>query len=231
MIRKFNQMVKRQISFYNQDSYGHKAINNFFLKATQTMNLSEREIEIIKQPHSLLKVNVPVLRDDGTYSTIVAFRCHHTMHEMPLEGGLVVSPKINQQTVVDQALMTTIQHAYLKIPFGGARGGLKINSNNYSEQELEWIFKRLTIELAKYNFIGSKIDVISSEKGCKNEYMDFMKGIYDNLYGFKDINSSASVTGKSPVQGGNKNHSQTLGSAIYYSITTLLQHPQFEELR
>lgn len=206
MLRVFGHLMKKQRFFYNQSSHGHKAINNFFLEATQVMNLTDKETEIIQKPHSLLKVNVPVVRDDGSYSTIIAFRCHHTTHEMPVEGGLVVSPKINQQTVVDQALMATIQHAYLKIPFGGARGGLKINLNNYTESEIERIFKRLTIELAKYNFIGSKIDVISSEKGCKTQYMDFMKGIYDNLYGFKDINSSASVTGKSPVQGGNKNH-------------------------
>ncbi len=51
--------------------------------------------------------------------------------------------------------MTTIQHSYLKIPFGGARGGLKVNIENLSENEIEKLFKRLTVELTKYNFIGS----------------------------------------------------------------------------
>lgn len=62
--------------------------------------------------------------------------------------------------------MTTIQHSYLKIPFGGARGGLKVNIENLSENEIEKLFKRLTVELTKYNFIGSKIDVNGSDQGC-----------------------------------------------------------------
>lgn len=57
--------------------------------------------------------------------------------------------------------MTSIQHAYLKIPFGGSKGGLKLNVNNFSENEIERIFKRFAIELIKYKFLSSKIDVAS----------------------------------------------------------------------
>ena len=57
--------------------------------------------------------------------------------------------------------MTSIQHAYLKIPFGGSKGGLKMNINNFSRNEIEKAIKRMAVELIKYKFLGSKIDVAS----------------------------------------------------------------------
>ena len=59
--------------------------------------------------------------------------------------------------------MTSIQHAYLKIPFGGSKGGLKMSLNNFSQKEIEKVIKRMAIELIKYKFLGSKIDVTSQE--------------------------------------------------------------------
>lgn len=61
------------------------------------------------------------------------------------------------------AMMESIQLAFLKIPFGGSKGGLKINLSNFSEGEIERLIKRMAIELTKYNFIGSKIDIVAPE--------------------------------------------------------------------
>lgn len=63
----------------------------------------------------------------------------------------------------NQALMKSIQHAFLKIPFGGSKGGIKVNLDNYSKNEIERLIKRMAIEMVKYNFIGSKIDVPAPE--------------------------------------------------------------------
>lgn len=61
--------------------------------------------------------------------------------------------------------------------------------------------------------------------------MDYIKDIYQSIYGFKDINSDAIVTGKSDVNGGLKNHSSATGAAIHYSIKTLINHKKFEDVR
>lgn len=89
----------------------------------------------------------------------------------------------------------------------------------------------MTIELAKYNFIGSKIDVTGTDQGSKQLHMDHMKDIYETIYGHKDINSMATITGKSPEKGGMKNHNQALGASIYYCITNIIQNKAFEEIR
>ena len=72
-----------------------------------------------------------------------------------------------------------------------------MNLKNFSEKEIEKAIKRMTIELVKYKFLGSKTDVASQEQGSTSQHMDYMKEAYETIRGFQDINYQAVVTGKS----------------------------------
>ena len=64
------------------------------------------------------------------------------------------------------------------IPFGGSKGGLKVNLKFYSESEIERIIKRMAIEMFKYKFIGPEIDVPGPEQGSTRHHMDYIKDAY-----------------------------------------------------
>ncbi len=179
-----------------------QTINYFFNQGAKFTDIREDELEMIKTPNSILKLSIPLVKDDGSYDTITGFRCHHKLHKLPAKGGIRVSPFISMNSIESLALLKCLQLALLEIPFGGAKGGLKIDIKNYSQAEIDRIIRRYTIEMSKYNFIGPGIDVPAPEFGSNSHDMDIMADTYHTLYGMNDINTTAVVTGKTSTGGG-----------------------------
>lgn len=82
------------------------------------------------------------------------------------------------------------------IPFGGAKGGIKIDPGAYSTRELERITRKYTVELAKKGFIGPGMDSIGPGIGTNEQIMSWIKDTYVTMFGDKDINASCVATGK-----------------------------------
>ena len=112
----------------------------------------------------------------------------------------------------------TLKLSVHNIPYGGAKGGVKIDPNKYSERELKRITRRYTIELAKKNFIGAGIDVPGPDLGTNESTMNCMKDTYNTLYGEKDINANACVTGKSVSAGGVEGRTESTGLGVFFGI-------------
>ena len=84
-------------------------------------------------------VNFPIRLDDNTVKMIKGYRVQHNNILGPYKGGLRFNPNVNLDEIKSLALWMTLKTALQKIPFGGAKGGIKINPNNFSETELERI--------------------------------------------------------------------------------------------
>lgn len=82
----------------------------------------------------------------------------------------------------------SLKLAVVEVPFGGAKGGIKINPKQFSKSETERILRRYTIEMAKYNYIGPGIDVPGPDVGTGEWHMDIMKDTYCTLYGLSEFN-------------------------------------------
>lgn len=123
----------------------------------------------------------------------------------------------------------TLKLSVHNIPYGGAKGGVKVNPSKYSERELKRITRRYTIELAKKNFIGAGIDVPGPDLGTNEATMNCMKDTYNTLYGEKDVNANACVTGKSVSAGGVEGRTESTGLGVYYGIREVLMNNTLAE--
>lgn len=122
-----------------------------------------------------------------------------------------------QETEALSALMT-LKLSVHNIPYGGAKGGVRIDPRKYSERELLRATRRYTLELAKKNFIGAGIDVPGPDLGTNEQIMNCMKDTYTTLYGEKDVNSVGCVTGKSVSQGGIEGRTESTGLGVFYGV-------------
>jgi glutamate dehydrogenase (NAD(P)+) len=90
----------------------------------------------------------------------------------------------------------TFKLAVADVPFGGAKGGIKINPKKLSKNELERITRRYTMELIKKNFIGPAVDVLGPDMGTNEQTMTWIKDTYMSVRGEQDINAEGCATGK-----------------------------------
>jgi len=232
MSRPLSAIRKMKFSQEKLDEPGFlEGVQLFFKQAASHMTIAEDKLALIQSPDVTMKLNIPMIRDDGTYEVITAYRCHHKHHRLPLKGGTRISPHVDIQEVEALAFLMTLKLATVEVPFGGSKGGLCMDQSKYSKTEVERVMRRYTMELAKYNFIGPGIDVPGPDVGTGEWHMDIMKDTYHTLYGLSDFNMTAVVTGKSLVAGGIKGRPESTGLGVFYCIRNVLMKPIYEKLR
>lgn len=203
----------------------------FFTDAASHTNIPPDYLSLLKNPNATLKMNIPLLRDDGSFVTIEGYRCHHKQHRLPVKGGTRISIECDLEEVEALALLMSLKLAVVEVPFGGAKGGLKMDQSKFSKREIERVLRRYTIELCKYNFIGAGIDVPGPDVGTTEWHMDIMKDTYHTLYGMQDFNQTAIVTGKSIMGGGINGRPESTGLGVFYCINNILTEDAYEDIR
>ena len=175
-------------------------------------------IEVYKGCDNTLKMNLPLVRDNGKVEFIAAYRAQHKRHRLPTKGGTRYAPDVDLQEVEALASLMTLKCAVVDLPYGGAKGGIRINPRDYSAREIESLTRRYTVELAKKNFIGAAIDVPGPDMGTGEREMTWMKDTYTYFMGHQDINSSACCTGKSMPNGGIRGRTESTGLGVFYAL-------------
>eukprot|EP01022_Parablepharisma_sp_SALTPOND_P015494 TRINITY_DN2196_c0_g1_i1.p2 TRINITY_DN2196_c0_g1~~TRINITY_DN2196_c0_g1_i1.p2 ORF type:complete len:526 (-),score=78.85 TRINITY_DN2196_c0_g1_i1:928-2505(-) len=199
----------------------------YFDEATKHLTIRKDILELIKRCQTVVSFTIPLKRDNGKIELIHAHRAHHSYHNMPCKGGIRYAPDVDIQEVQALATLMTFKLAVADIPFGGAKGGVRINPKNYSQAELERLTRKYTIELAKKDIIGPAIDVPAPDMGTGSQTMAWMVDTYNTLYGTRDINSSALVTGKPLVLGGIDGRTEATGLGVFYGINELFNNDKF----
>ena len=194
-----------------------QSVEKSFDKAASLTKWDKGLLEQIKACNSVYRMRFPVKMDDGRIEVIEAYRVQHSQHKSPCKGGIRFSDEVNQDEVMALAALMTYKCAIVNVPFGGGKGGIKINPRKYSTYELEKITRRYTAELVKKNFIGPGIDVPAPDYGTGEREMAWIVDTYQSLKP-GDIDAAGCVTGKPITQGGVRGRKEATGLGVFFGI-------------
>ena len=129
--------MSNEVSFLEQ-------VNQMFEKAARYTDHPRGLLTQIKMCNGVYAMEFPLQRDDGTIETIRAWRAEHSHHKLPTKGGIRYASNVNEDEVKALATLMTYKCAIVDVPFGGAKGGVKVSTREYSTSELQRITRRCT---------------------------------------------------------------------------------------
>ena len=198
-----------------------------FDKAAKFTNWDPGILEQIKACNSVYKMKFPVRIGDNI-EVIEAYRVQHSHHKTPCKGGIRFSMAVNQDEVMALAALMTYKCAIVNVPFGGAKGGIKIDPKKYSVFDLEKITRRYTSELVKKNFIGPGTDVPAPDYGTGEREMAWILDTYVAMHP-GEVDAAGCVTGKPVSQGGVRGRKEATGLGVFYGIREVCNMPTIME--
>lgn len=196
-------------------------------KAAQHLKYSKGLIEQIKVCNAVYRINFPV-KIGNEIQVIEAYRVQHSHHRLPTKGGIRYSDMVDQDEVMALAALMTYKCAVVDVPFGGAKGGIKINPKNYTVNQLEKITRRYAYELIKRGFIGPSVDVPAPDYGTGEREMSWIVDTY-TAFNPNQIDANGCVTGKPISQHGIHGRSEATGRGVFYGLRHACQ--QKEEMK
>jgi glutamate dehydrogenase (NAD(P)+) len=202
--------MSETISFFDQ-------VNRNFDMAARFTSHRPGILQQIKEINSVIHLTFPIKRDDGTVDVVHAWRAEHSQHKLPTKGGIRYAMNVNEDEVMALAALMTYKCAIVNVPFGGAKGGVKISAHDYSTDELERITRRFTFELFKKNFIGPGLDVPAPDFATSPREMAWIADTYATLAPH-DINSLGCVTAKPVAQGGIDGRVEATGRGVFFGL-------------
>jgi glutamate dehydrogenase (NAD(P)+) len=203
-------MSEKHYSFF-------ESVNKSFDKASGFTKWDPGVLEQIKACNAVYQMRFPVKRDDGRIEVIEAYRVQHSQHKTPCKGGIRFAAEVNQDEVMALAALMTYKCAIVNVPFGGGKGGIKVDPKKYSSYELEKITRRYTAELIRKNFIGPGTDVPAPDYGTGEREMSWILDTYSSMKP-GEIDAAGCVTGKPVTQGGVRGRREATGLGVFFGL-------------
>jgi glutamate dehydrogenase (NAD(P)+) len=178
-------------------------------QAAALLELDPNVLERLHYPTKVQEVTLPVERDDGSVDVFTGYRAQHDSVRGPYKGGLRYSPSVTKDECVGLAMWMTWKCALMDLPFGGAKGGVRVNPKDLSPAERERLTRRLTHELR--DIIGPMCDIPAPDMGTNAQTMAWMMDAYSMEHGQTE---PGVVTGKPEAVGGSPGREAAPGRSV-----------------
>ena len=199
----------------NEPSF-RESVDMMFNRAVTLLDLPPGLEEKIRVCNATYTVRFGV-RLRGKIETFTGYRSVHSEHMEPVKGGIRFAMGVNQDEVEALAALMTYKCALVEAPFGGSKGGLRIDPRLYDEHELELITRRFAYELIKRDLIDPAQNVPAPDMGTGEREMAWIADQYNRM-NTTDINSKACVTGKPLNAGGIAGRVEATGRGVQYAL-------------
>ncbi len=201
-----------------------ESVDLMFNRAVALMDLPPGLEEKIRVCNATYTVRFGV-RLRGQIQTFTGYRSVHSEHMEPVKGGIRFAPSVHQDEVEALAALMTYKCALVEAPFGGSKGGLRIDPRQYDEHELERITRRFAYELAKRDLIHPSQNVPAPDMGTGEREMAWIADQYARM-NTTDINARACVTGKPLNAGGIAGRVEATGRGVQYALREFFRDPR-----
>ena len=169
-----------------------------------------RWVETLKRPKRVLIVDVPIERDDGTIAHFEGYRVQHNMSRGPGKGGVRFHQDVTLTEVMALSAWMTVKNAAVNVPYGGAKGGIRVDPRTLSKGELQRLTRRYTSEISI--IIGPTKDIPAPDVNTNEQTMAWMMDSYAMTSGNM---TTGVVTGKPVSLGGSLGRRDATGRGVY----------------
>ncbi|MBI3090494.1 MAG: Glu/Leu/Phe/Val dehydrogenase [Candidatus Tectomicrobia bacterium] len=201
-----------------------ESVNLMFDRAAAHVDLPPGLTDQIKACNSVYQVRFPVKFRDS-FRIFTGWRAVHSEHRLPAKGGIRYASIVDQEEIEALAALMSYKCAVVNVPFGGSKGGLRIEPREYDEYELERITRRFTRELISKGFISPSLNVPAPDVGTGPREMTWIADTYRSMFP-GDINAIACVTGKPVTQGGIAGRVEATGRGVQYVLREMFRTPE-----
>lgn len=198
---------------------------NLFEESKAQIDIVAKEIDLDRNTTNFLKriersliVSVPILMDDGSLKIFEGYRVHHSTIRGPGKGGIRYAPNVNLDIIKALAILMTWKTSLLNLPFGGAKGGICVDTQKLTKKELERLTRRYTSEII--NIIGPDIDILAPDLNTNSQIMAWIMDVYSMQ---KGRSIPGVVTGKPIEIGGSVGRESATGTGIYFILRAICE--------
>lgn len=194
-----------------------EGVNYFFERAAELNGLSDSDRRVLATPKREMRVEVPLRRDDGSLDVYVGYRVQHDNARGPYKGGIRYHPSADLDEVRALASLMTWKTAVVGVPFGGAKGGIEVDTTDFSRRELQELTRRYTRAIAE--IIGPTTDIPAPDMATDAQVMAWLLDEYEQL----ESHSPAVVTGKPIALGGSPGREAATGTGCIIVLDEVLR--------
>lgn len=181
-----------------------------FNRVAERMGLDENVAERLRVPQRAMVVTFPYRHDDySEVDSLFGYRVQHVLTMGPTKGGIRFAPDVNLGEIAALAMLMTWKCAIVGLPFGGAKGGVRVDPLKLSRAEKQRVTRRYTTEII--NFIGPNKDIPAPDMGTDEQVMAWIMDTYSQHVGHTE---PAVVTGKPPALGGSVARREATGRGL-----------------
>ena len=185
-----------------------EATHAYIKEASNMLGLSNRLEDMFTSPYRVVKSNISIELDNGEVASFGGYRVQHNKALGPMKGGIRYHHLVDEEEVLSLASLMTWKTSLLKLPFGGAKGGIKCNPKELSETEIERLTKSFVSHIKE--IIGPYIDIPAPDVNTNAQVMAWFMSEYSKHYGF----SPGVVTGKPVYLHGCDGREEATGTGV-----------------